>query len=109
MKKYPKILYFIKGSMPSDDDFKNAESFGVNVSFRNALFITDVGTLEHCDGVTGVVPEKYANEFNTAEAAIAAFKKQYESFAKKPTNSKVEEIEEVEKNISDKNVAWKAN
>lgn len=72
MKRYPRILYFIKGVMPSAEAQEVAEEFGPNVAFRNANFVPSSGALEACDGVAGDVPETYKN-LPTAEEAIEKF------------------------------------
>lgn len=71
-KKYPKIIFFIKGSVPKPEDAEAAEKLGFNVVFRNALFVDDGGAPEACDGVAGAIPAKYA-DFPKAEDALASF------------------------------------
>ena len=72
MKKYPRILYFIKGVMPSAEAQEVAEALGTNVAFRNANFVPTFGAPEKCDGVAGDVPELY-KKFPTAEEALKTF------------------------------------
>lgn len=73
-KRYPKILFFIKGVMPSIEAQEVADEYGPNVAFRNAHFVKDSGSLEACDGVAGEVPEAY-KKLPSAEEACAAFEK----------------------------------
>lgn len=79
--KYPFILFFIDGSMPSREQQLAAERMApARVAFRNAQYIGTDGSLEICDGVIGEVPKRYA-DMPTAEEAIAAFvKKRDEEF-----------------------------
>lgn len=72
MLKHPRILYFIKGPIPSEDDQFKARQFGTNVVFRNAIF-ADTLAAEPCAGVTGEVPPEYAKKYPTAEVAWAEF------------------------------------
>ncbi len=74
--KYPVILFFIKGTMPTLEQQLAAERLApCRVSFRNATLVGDEGSLENCDGVFGDVPKRYAAKYPTAEDAIAAFVK----------------------------------
>lgn len=59
IKKSPKILYFVNGSMPSVLDIANAAELGNNVAFRNADFVNPDDKPESCAGVAGVVPSNY--------------------------------------------------
>ena len=72
--KSPKILYFIKGTLPSDEAYDVADNFGTNVAFRNVDFIVETNALEDCDGVAGEVPAAYAKKYPTAEKALEQFK-----------------------------------
>lgn len=55
-----KIIYFIDGFSPSDDERLDAESFGVHTVFRNSQYVYDAK--EACDAVAGaLIPEPYAN------------------------------------------------
>lgn len=60
MLKAPRILYFIKGITPQDDEIADAYQFGSNVTFRNAALVGTEGATEKCDGVAGAVPKLYA-------------------------------------------------
>lgn len=79
MKKFPRILFFISGSLPTEEQFVSAESYGPNVSFRNGLLVPADGTLEVCDGVAGSVPDRYADAYPSAEEAIKAYKEAREA------------------------------
>lgn len=71
-KKYPRILYFISGTVPSSEQVREAQKFGPNTSFRNATLVSSEGALEAADGVAGDVPTRYA-DYTSAEDAIAAY------------------------------------
>lgn len=73
-RKWPRILFFIIGSLPTEEQIEEAESLGFNVVFRNASFSSDEGALEICDGVTGEVPKRYAEKYPSAEEVIDNFK-----------------------------------
>lgn len=76
MRKYPRILYFIVGPVPTPEDYDDAEAFGPNCVFRNAsLAEDDSGAMEICDGCAGKVPQRYADLRPTAEAALEAWRK----------------------------------
>ena len=56
-----KTLFFIKGSLPSEEDFKKASEIEGKVCFRNADMIGGGDEkLEVCDFVTGIVPDSYS-------------------------------------------------
>jgi hypothetical protein len=74
VRKWPRILFFINGSIPSEEEVAEAESLGFNVTFRNALFVAAEGALEACDGVAGDVPERYAAKYPSAEEVVEEFK-----------------------------------
>ncbi len=74
--KYPRILFFVNGAVPTLEHQLAAERLApCRVSFRNALLVGDEGSLEECDGVFGDVPKRYADKYPTAEEAIAVFVK----------------------------------
>jgi hypothetical protein len=71
MFKLPRILFFISGTLPTEDDFAKASEIKGNVVFRNASAVpNEEHSLETCDGVAGAVPEIYAKRFATAEEAV---------------------------------------
>lgn len=70
--QFPKILFFIDGPVPTDEDYAAAADLGVPSSFRNAQHCENVNP-EPCDGVTGCVPKEY-QRFASAEAAIKAWR-----------------------------------
>ena len=97
MRKQPRILFFVKGSLPSKEAYDIADEFGVNVAFRNASVIRDGACIEACDGVAGEVPESYSH-IRPAKEVIAEYRKP--SKAKAEETTKQEETakpEEVEK------------
>lgn len=63
-----KIIYFIDGFAPSDDERLEAQSFGIKTVFRNSQYIYDAR--EECDAVAGLkIPEPYAG-FPRAEDLV---------------------------------------
>lgn len=105
MRRYPQILFFIAGTMPTAKDEADALMLGPNVSFRNASLIVPAATLEKCDGVAGCVPECYAKAFPSAEEAIATFQKEINEAAKVATKTAKAEA----KGNAAKGSDWKAN
>lgn len=69
----PKILFFVKGPFPSDEQKAAAAAIGgAKVMFRNALAVdNEPHALEVCDGVTGDVPPIYAKRFPAHGEALA--------------------------------------
>lgn len=65
-----RILFFIAGAVPTDEEYDGAADLKANVAFRNAQHIPAEGALEACDGVAGLVPERYAKAFPDAAEAI---------------------------------------
>jgi len=61
MKALPKILFFIKGGLATDEQKKKANGLKekANVCFRNVNYYTEDTCLEQCDFVLGLVPKKY--------------------------------------------------
>lgn len=65
-----KIIYFVDGFAPSEDEKLEAESFGIKTVFRNAHYIYD--DAEKCDGVAGaVIPDAY-KDYPTADELVDA-------------------------------------
>lgn len=82
IKNFPRILFFIAGSTPTDEEFEAAQKYLPNMAFRNAAFVdasASVGSLEHCDGVAGMVPEVYAKNRPTAEEAGEKFMQEHQN------------------------------
>lgn len=68
-KNFPKIIFFIRDFVPSDEDVEKAQAIGPGVVFRNANFVPanpSPGQIEACDGVAGDVPAAYAALFAPA-------------------------------------------
>lgn len=59
MLRFPRVIYFIAGSVPTDAERKEASALGANVVFRNASLIAPENSLEDCAGVAGAVPASY--------------------------------------------------
>jgi len=75
MLKFPKIIYFIRDGVPTDEEMKDAYRYGGGVVFRNASFVPAAGCLESCEGVAGSVPGRYAAKFPPAQEALSAYVK----------------------------------
>jgi hypothetical protein len=77
MKHFARILFFINGAVPTQEDYTAAAKLAANVSFRNANAVPSEGALEACDGVAGHVPERYAKAYPEASEAIKLKDKAY--------------------------------
>ncbi|HEY6021817.1 MAG TPA: hypothetical protein VIY48_18730 [Candidatus Paceibacterota bacterium] len=63
------ILYFIKDSYPTPEEFVDAARYGTKM-FRNASIAdNEYDTTEVCDGVAGSVPERY-KKYPLAEPVV---------------------------------------
>lgn len=63
------ILYFIKDSYPTEEEFADAARYNTRM-FRNASIAdSDLETTEVCDAVAGSVPERY-KKYPKAEPVI---------------------------------------
>lgn len=67
-RRASKVIYFVRGAMPTVEDYEAAEAIGPGCVFRNALKIVPGAPMENCDAVAGAVPEDYAATFPSAEA-----------------------------------------
>jgi hypothetical protein len=61
-----KVLYFIRGAVPTQDDLDEAQAIGPNVMMRNVGKIVPGAPLENCDAVAGFVPPDYAKVYPVA-------------------------------------------
>lgn len=61
LPKAPRILYFIGGALPTDEQQRDAMRYGPNCVIRNGRYADADGAPERCDGVAGMVPEPYKN------------------------------------------------
>lgn len=64
--RIPRVLYFINGMNPTDEERNDAARFGPNVGMRNATQVASLAMspLEECDAVAGpAVPDRYAKVF----------------------------------------------
>lgn len=63
--RVPRILYFIEGMNPTDEQKDDIARFGPNAAFRNAHQVGAVAMspLEECDAVAGAVPDRYAKVY----------------------------------------------
>lgn len=72
---FPRILFFLTGPVPTDEERVASEQFGPNVVFRNASVVPhelNPGAIEEHAGVAGAVPKAYAAA-KRAEHAIEEF------------------------------------
>jgi hypothetical protein len=74
MRNFPRILFFIASTMPSDAESDQAMELGPNVAYRNASLVSTEGALEACDGVAGQVPQRYVYARPSADEAIHKWK-----------------------------------
>lgn len=105
--KLARILYFIDGCTPTEEDVEAASQIAGNVVFRNALFVSNNDSLETCDGVAGNVPAIYEERFSSAQAAIQENVKKLKKTAPKIADEKPVKVlseQEPETGIP----AWKA-
>lgn len=114
MLKYPFILYFIDGTMPTPDDQLAADQLSpCKVAFRNARLVPESGSLEKADGWFGdATPKRYKDAYPNAEKAIAEFvekrKAHFEAEAEKQHASKVASADALAKSAEADAVAAKA-
>lgn len=80
--KMPKIIFFVNGTSPTPEDFKEASMITGHVVFRNARMIGSDDKTEECEGVAGCVPGPYEN-LPTAEQAILNHKQTLEKLCEK--------------------------
>lgn len=97
IKKHPRILFFIKGSVPTVVDVEAADKCGNNVVFRNAMMVPQTCNTENCAGVAGAVPEAY-KDLPNAKKVLADFK----TAEKAKLEIQVERLKEKEKLIAKK-------
>lgn len=83
-----RILFFINGCAPTDEERLQAEKLQANVVFRNARAVpAEAHSLEVCDGVAGKVPTLYAEAFPPAEEAISTRAEELAALTKKVGDS----------------------
>lgn len=78
--KFPVILHFVKGMVPTQEDIAETADYGHDVQFRNAFLLPkkmSEGGIEACDGVSGAVPPDYAALFPHAKDVIERHKLKY--------------------------------
>jgi len=85
--KPAKILFFVDGVAPSNEDFEAASKLTAQVVFRNARAVPPEGALEECDGVAGKIPPTYAEAYPEADEAIKAHAAKLAALAKKVGDS----------------------
>lgn len=67
--KQPRVIYFTRGIVPTDEEIAEAHRCGNNVVVRNAALVEPNltnGQIERCDFVAGAVPPAYAKRFPNA-------------------------------------------
>lgn len=66
--RFPRVLFFTAGMVPTEDDYADAVRFRPNVGFRNgsAVAALPMSPLEECDAVAGpAIPPRYAGVYPT--------------------------------------------
>ena len=63
-----KILYFVKGTVVSDDERQAALRVGT-LMFRSLEGFSDHDFIEECDGVAGCPPKAYSDRFPSVDKA----------------------------------------
>lgn len=113
MSKQLKIIYFVKGTMPSKEAKAAANKYAANnanVVFRNVRFINETDKCEVCDGVMGDVPAQYKREgFVSADEAISKLVKSVENETAKKSTSKKATAKTTEVKAEEKDAGWTAN
>lgn len=80
MKKAPKILYFIRGSVPTKEEQDEADTFGANVAYRNVEFMGDEAP-EAADGVAGGTYQEMEDDKPVGEP-VSLIPHKYRSYPK---------------------------
>jgi hypothetical protein len=73
VNRFPRILYFIDGPVPTKEQADALAKMGPKAAFRNARMVSDLplSSLEDCDAVAGDVPKRYAETYPTVDALTA--------------------------------------
>ena len=58
-KKQKRVLFFLAGSVPTEEEKKAAQKIEGNVVFRNGSAVKDTDSLEPADAVAGNYPKRY--------------------------------------------------
>ena len=61
-----RVLYFIVGSAPNDEQRNDIAKYGPHATFRNAQYAQGDECLEFCTAVCGDVPAGYAKQYPQA-------------------------------------------
>jgi hypothetical protein len=99
-----KVLFFIKGSVPTEVEKSQASEIVGNVVFRNAKFAGGEPP-EICDGVAGCVPENY-KKFETISGETKPAKRGYKP-RKAEESDNEQEIQQT--SLIPAETGWKAN
>lgn len=70
-KKFPKVLFFTKDMLPSEEEMDAAGAIGPGVVFRNSQYVPEnpnPGQIEECEAVAGNVPAAYAAKYPMADS-----------------------------------------
>jgi hypothetical protein len=116
---YPKILFFVKDSVPTGEEQLEALKYGFNVCLRHANIASTESKTETCDGVAGAVPENYIG-LPSADIALHNFSealktkiKEQEKTASEALKASIDEIEAAKtakvKKVEKSKVQWKPN
>ena len=90
-----RILFFIAGMVPTEDERKAATKIG-NCVFRNSSNYEKTTSTEVCDFVAGLIPDLYSD---------------FPRLEEKKTEKKLEEIKlpAIEKKVEETKVVWSSN
>lgn len=75
IKQRKRVLYFVKGRQPTEEQVDRALKMAEDVVFRNASMVKPEDKVEACDAVMGFVPKQYKD----AEIPVISIKKQADS------------------------------
>lgn len=65
--RFPRVLFFIGGAMPTAEQLDAASKYGPGVVFRNAGLISPDAPIEDADAVAGIVPDAYKTVLPSAD------------------------------------------
>ena len=69
MKKDKKILFFIEGAVPTEDDKQQAAAIPGWVVFRNALMDSDGHAFEDAHDIAGKPPLRYKRKYKKVDSS----------------------------------------
>lgn len=72
LKNRKRVIYFVKGRQPKQEQIDRAVKMAEDVVFRNALMVGPEDKCEQCDAVMGFVPAQYKK----ADIPVISIKKE---------------------------------